>query len=52
MADAKENKGFTEAMIGRWPLDEAIEWISKNLDPDDVFDEEKLEEWANKTGGA
>jgi hypothetical protein len=27
-------------------LEEAIEWIKKNLDPEDVFDKSDLEIWA------
>ncbi len=26
---------------------DVIDWISENLDPDDVFTKEQLDEWAN-----
>ena len=32
--------------IGRALLDEIIDWISEHLEPDDVFTEEQLEDWA------
>ena len=32
-------------------LDDIIEWISNNFQPDDVFDEEDLHEWAKEYYG-
>lgn len=31
-------------------LDEVIEWIKNNLNPEDVFDEDDLIEWAEDNG--
>lgn len=31
-------------------LDNAIDWISSNLNPDDVFSESDLEKWAEDHG--
>ena len=31
-------------------LDEIINWIKRNLTPEDVFDEEDLIEWAEENG--
>ena len=32
--------------FGREFFDQIIEWISENLDPEDVFNEDDLIEWA------
>lgn len=37
-------------MIGTSLLDTAIEWISENLEPTEVFDEKTLAEWATSNG--
>ena len=50
MAKSKENKAFSEAIFPRYPLDEAISWIQSNMEPEDVFSDEKLEEWARESG--
>ena len=31
-------------------LDDIIDWIGKNLDPEDVFREKLLKEWAESNG--
>jgi hypothetical protein len=31
-------------------LEYAIDWISKNIDPEDVFSETQLEKWAEANG--
>jgi hypothetical protein len=31
-------------------LHSAINWIKDNLNPDDVFEDDKLEEWAKENG--
>lgn len=31
-------------------LDKAIEWIQKNISPEDVFDEKDLKNWALENG--
>jgi len=31
-------------------LDSAIEWMQSQLDPDDVFTEKQLENWAESNG--
>jgi hypothetical protein len=46
----KDNDDFvSEIMIG-YTLDVAIEWIGKNLDPEDVFQKIKLQTWAENNG--
>ena len=46
MATWKENKEFSESILPQYPLDEAITWIESNLEPEDVFSENKLGVWA------
>ena len=50
MASYKENKQFLSSVINENLLDEAINWIKSNMNPDDVFDEDQLEEWAKDNG--
>jgi len=47
---AKQNKDFTDAIMPTWPLDTAVEWINSNMEPDEVFTEDKLEAWALNNG--
>ena len=46
MANRIENEKFTQAIMVSFPLDEGIEWIQKNLIPEDVFTTIQLEGWA------
>ena len=46
MATAKQNSDFLGAIMPQYPLDEAIDWISENLSPEDVFSDKDLEAWA------
>ena len=32
------------------PVDIVVEWVQKHLNPDDVFDENQLAEWAEENG--
>ncbi len=41
---------FRDALISSNLLEEAIEWIAKNLSPEDVFGEDKLDRWAGDNG--
>lgn len=41
---------FRDALIAHGLLDDAIEWIAKNLSPAEVFSKEQLEEWAEEEG--
>ena len=40
----------TSSEVSSAALDEAIAWISSNLDPDDVFSKSDLEAWAENNG--
>lgn len=46
MAGHKENKDFVSAILNKYPLDGAIEWIKVNMCPEDIFDEGQLKSWA------
>lgn len=49
---SEEMNGSVETTISHSALDNAIEWISGNLSPDDVFSEKQLKEWAENNGYA
>lgn len=55
MPTAIQDQDFADEMHGyakiqKAALDHAIEWMGKNLDPDDVFDEKDLIAWAESNG--
>lgn len=50
MPTAREDHDFKEALIPNSLLDDAIAWIAKNLNPEEVFDEKVLGEWATENG--
>lgn len=41
---------FIQSVISRDMLSDAIEWIAKNLNPQDVFDDSDLDSWAEDNG--
>lgn len=41
-----ERANFARDVFGTSALDDAIEWIKNNLNPEDVFDNATLSEWA------
>lgn len=47
MAGHNENMNFAKAVLPKYPLDDAINWIRTNLPPEDVFSDDQLIEWAN-----
>ena len=48
MITLQQEREFMEKISPR--LDEVIEWIKNNLNPEDVFNEEDLIEWAEDNG--
>jgi len=58
MASSTKDKAFAEEMaasldeikMSSSTLDNAIEWIGSNLNPDEVFKEKDLESWAESNG--
>lgn len=47
---AQQDKAFVVSVISLSLLEEAIDWISHNLEPEDVFDDANLREWARDNG--
>lgn len=45
MPTAKQDKDFLNSVVSDL-LDDACAWIGDNLEPDDVFNEKKLKDWA------
>jgi hypothetical protein len=58
MPNSKQDMDFAEEMqqqvneitMSNSTLDTAIDWISSNLSPDDVFSEKELQNWAESNG--
>lgn len=46
MTTPKQDREFIEAVIDKYLLEAAIEWIKENLEPGDVFSFKALETWA------
>lgn len=40
------NNDFVDAIVQRDLLDVAVVWIGDNLNPEDVFSRDQLDEWA------
>jgi len=49
MATIINERSFKEAVVGEM-LDASIDWIQGNLNPEDVFKESQLEDWAERNG--
>ena len=45
-----DDKSFIEEVIGRELLENSIAWIGERMEPEAVFDEKKLSEWAENNG--
>ena len=45
-----EDKAFRDELFPSDLLEEAIEWISVNLSPEDVFEARSLNVWARDNG--
>lgn len=43
---AYQDKQFISDVIGDRILEKVVDWVSSNLEPEDVFSEEKLAQWA------
>ena len=46
MTTAKQDSEFAYAVVGELLLEKAIDWISSNMSPEDVFSERDLETWS------
>jgi len=47
---SQQDQAFIRDVISDRILEEAIEWIKTNMEPDEVFDEKDLEFWAYENG--
>lgn len=45
-----KNKEFLLTLINETLLDDAIDWIKMNLNPEEVFNDNDLEDWAYENG--
>lgn len=51
MPSASQDNAFAESVLNySVSLDNAIDWIRDNLDPEDVFSTTQLEKWAESEG--
>lgn len=46
MSSYTQDKDFISSIIGTDLLENAIEWIRNNMNPEDVFTETDLKNWA------
>ena len=46
MTSSSQEKDFKDYVISGNLLGESIQWIGRNLSPDDVFSDNELEDWA------
>lgn len=50
MTTSKQDSDFMSHVISGCLLENAIDWISSNLDPEEVFSRDELEQWAKDNG--
>jgi len=50
MTTSKEDSDFISEVISQTLLEESMQWIGDNLNPEEVFSERKLAEWATENG--
>ena len=50
MTTTKQDRNFLDEVVGSELLAKAIEWIAQNMEPEDVFSERQLKEWAENAG--
>ena len=50
MTTAKQNQAFIDSITNSRMLEDAISWISKNMEPQDVFSITDLKAWAEDNG--
>jgi hypothetical protein len=41
-----QDKNFLHDVVGTRLLEDAIDWIKNNMEPEDVFTREQLDSWA------
>jgi len=45
-----QDRDFISSLISSHLLEDAIDWISQNMEPADVFSKKDLEDWAEGEG--
>lgn len=50
MSTTRQDKAFLEEVIGATVLEMAVEWIQRNMAPDEVFHVSDLKVWAEENG--
>lgn len=46
----RQHKKFISDVIGDNALETVVDWVSENMEPEDVFDKDVLEIWAKQNG--
>ena len=46
MSTTLQDRAFIKDVISETILESAVEWIRKNMDPEEVFREDQLQRWA------
>lgn len=46
MTTSSQDRAFLESLIPSSLLEQAIEWIKNNMSPEDVFNDQDLQTWA------
>ena len=50
MTTVRQDSEFKDAIVPSSLLEEAIEWIKSNMEPEDVFNDDDLKTWAEDSG--
>lgn len=48
MADSRQNDQFAKELLPTWPLDAALDWITSNMNIDDVYDTSEILDWVTE----
>lgn len=46
MTTTSQDRSFRDELIANDLLEQAIDWIKNNMEPEEVFTEQQLEKWA------
>ncbi len=46
MSTIQQDRNFISSVISNTLLEDSIEWIKENMNPEDVFSDAQLEAWA------
>ena len=50
MTSSTQDRTFIADVIDQFLLERSIDWISNNMEPEDVFGEARLKDWAKDNG--